>query len=109
MNKIKSSGKGSFLAVLKLFGKQDSLLSFPMEGYTLALDFPVTSSVLKFLCELDELVIKHNGRIYLAKDARMKSEVFQKTYPHLKEFLQLKNKYDKSKKFQSLQSKRLGI
>ncbi|MEM3846301.1 MAG: FAD-binding oxidoreductase, partial [Candidatus Parvarchaeota archaeon] len=45
LKKIAQSNQGSFLAVLKLFGKQESLISFPMEGYTLALDFPLSKNV----------------------------------------------------------------
>jgi decaprenylphospho-beta-D-ribofuranose 2-oxidase len=82
LEKISASGEGSPLAVLKLFGKPDpnAVMSFPMEGYTLALDLKVSDRVFRLLDELDELVMKHNGRIYLAKDARMKAATFQKTY-----------------------------
>ncbi|HSV30079.1 MAG TPA: FAD-binding oxidoreductase, partial [Candidatus Omnitrophota bacterium] len=58
---IQQSGSGSFLAVLKLFGRQDGLMSFPMEGYTLALDFPVTPPNLSLLIELDAIVADHGG------------------------------------------------
>ena len=52
----------SFLAVLKVFGKQDDLISFPKEGYTLALDFPVRKGLFEFLDELDEIVLKNGGQ-----------------------------------------------
>lgn len=79
---IQRSGQGSPLAVLKLFGKPDpnAVMSFPIEGYTLALDFKVNDAVFGLLDELDEIVAAHNGRIYLAKDARMKPEMFANTY-----------------------------
>lgn len=82
LEKISSSGEGSPLAVLKLFGKPDpnAVMSFPMDGYTLALDFRVSDRVFRLLDELDELVMKHEGRNYLAKDARMKASTFHKTY-----------------------------
>jgi decaprenylphospho-beta-D-ribofuranose 2-oxidase len=67
LNKISDAGLGSFLAVLKVFGKQDDLISFPMEGYTLALDFPVRDGLFKFLDELDEIVLQYNGRLYLVQ------------------------------------------
>ncbi len=67
---IAQSGQGSFLAVLKLFGEQNPLAihSFPMEGYTLALDFKINKSLLDLIPKLDELVAQYGGRIYLAKD-----------------------------------------
>lgn len=85
LEKISRSGEGSPLAVLKLFGKShpNAVMSFPMEGYTLALDFKVNDRVFRLLDELDELVMKHEGRIYLAKDARMKAETFRKTYENI--------------------------
>jgi hypothetical protein len=62
----------SFLGVLKLFEPQnDNCLSFPMEGYTLALDFPIKADLFPFLNELDTIVTDHGGRSYLAKDVRM--------------------------------------
>src|SRR5439155_22712234 len=81
LHKISDAGLGSFLAVLKVFGKQDDLISFPMEGYTLALDFLVRNGLFKFLYALDEIVLKYNGRLYLSKDARMKPEIFWSSYP----------------------------
>ena len=53
--------------------------------------------------------MKYNGRIYLAKDARMNAEIFNKGYSMVGDFLKIKSKYDPQKKFQSLQSKRLGV
>ena len=100
---------GSFLAVLKLFGKQEGLLSFPQEGYTLALDFPVSRELFPFLNRLDEIVLAHGGRLYLAKDGRMSGEMFRESYDKHKEFIKLKRKADKSNLFHSLQSARLGI
>lgn len=100
----------SFLTVLKLFGKENtaSPLSFPMEGYTLTMDFKIDNLLFTKLNELDELVLKYGGRIYLAKDARMSREMFQKTYPF--EIIQEKlNKYNGDGHFSSLQSKRLGL
>ncbi|MDB9313761.1 FAD-binding oxidoreductase [Spirulina sp. CS-785/01] len=86
---ISQSGQGSFLAVLKLFGKgePEAWLSFPMEGYTLALDFKVQPKVFELLEQLDRLVLKYGGRLYLTKDARMKKEALQ-NYPHLEQFKQ---------------------
>jgi len=107
LQRISSKGWGSFLAVLKVFGKQDSLISFPMEGYTLALDFPVRKGLLPFLDELDALVLQYGGRLYLSKDARMKQEVFWQSYPHVQRFADIVKQYNSEYRFRSLQSDRL--
>jgi len=79
--KIVNNGEGSFLTVLKLLGKANkSKMGFPMSGYTIALDFKVSKKIFKFLDELDEIIIKAGGKIYLAKDARMKASTFQFFY-----------------------------
>jgi FAD/FMN-containing dehydrogenase len=67
LSTISDSGKGSFLAVLKLYGKaNENYLSFPMEGYSLALDFKIDKETFNLFDELDKLVLKHGGRFYLA-------------------------------------------
>ncbi len=73
---------GSFLAVLKLFGKshEDRYLHFPMEGYTLALDIKVSPIIWHVLDQLDEIVNEYNGKIYLTKDARMNKLSYEKQY-----------------------------
>ncbi|MEM9833363.1 MAG: FAD-binding oxidoreductase [Bacteroidota bacterium] len=109
MNRIQQKGWGSFLTVLKLFGKQDSLISFPMEGYTLALDFPMTKGLFTFLDELDQLVLELGGRVYLSKDARMKAETFRKSYPNIQEFLSILKKINPNPSVQSDLAKRLSI
>lgn len=109
MTRINKRGTGSFLAVLKLFGDQDNLISFPMRGYTLALDFPIQSGLFEFLDELDKVVADYGGRIYLSKDARMKSEIFWKTYPHAQEFKNILQKYDPDNRFVSQLSQRLTL
>ncbi|MDQ0476405.1 FAD-binding oxidoreductase [Chryseobacterium sp. MDT2-18] len=74
---IAKSGNGSFLAVLKLFGKDqpEAYNSFPMEGYTLALDFKVNSKLKKLVAQLDDIVEEFGGRIYLTKDSMSKSSL----------------------------------
>ncbi|MEX1239301.1 MAG: FAD-binding oxidoreductase [Cyclobacteriaceae bacterium] len=107
--RIYRRGTGSFLAVLKLFGEQDNLISFPMRGYTLALDFPIRPGLFKFLDELDKIVADYGGRIYLSKDARMKNEIFWKTYPHAHEFKEILANYDPENRFVSRLSQRLTL
>lgn len=109
LKKISDRGLGSFLAVLKVFGKQDDLISFPKEGYTLALDFPVRNGLFEFLDELDKLVLSYGGRLYLSKDARMKSEIFLNGYPNAKKFSEIIRKYNPELKIDSIQAKRLSI
>ena len=109
LKKISDKGLGSFLAVLKVFGKQDDLISFPKEGYTLALDFPVRKGLLEFLDELDKLVLDYGGRLYLSKDARMKSDIFWKGYANASKFLEIIKKYNPGFKFNSIQADRLSI
>jgi hypothetical protein len=74
---ISKSGQGSFLAVLKLFGKKNEKAynSFPIEGYTLALDFKVNKKLLHLVPKLDEIVLKYDGRIYRAKDSLSRPEL----------------------------------
>lgn len=94
---IANSGNGSFLAVLKLFGKHnpEAYNSFPVEGYTLALDFKVNSKLKKLVEQLDKIVQEYGGRIYLTKDSMSKSSLTN----------YLKN--TQSSKFVSLQHKRI--
>jgi|SRR6185503_6165848 len=107
LNRIADEGLGSFLAVLKVFGKQESIISFPKEGYTLALDFPVRKGLLEFLDELDQLVLKYDGRLYMSKDARMKPEMLIAGYPELEKFKEIIKKYNPENKIRSVQSDRL--
>ncbi|HVM88595.1 MAG TPA: FAD-binding oxidoreductase [Puia sp.] len=107
LQKISNKGLGSFLAVLKVFGPQDSIISFPKEGYTLALDFPVREGLFDFLDGLDKVVLQYGGRLYMSKDARMKPEVMTAGYPELDQFKAIVRKYNPTGKIRSLQSDRL--
>lgn len=86
MKEIAASGLGSVLSVLKTFGEPVSLglLSFPMAGTTLALDFPNNSDSValnKLFERLDAIVVEADGRLYPAKDAHMSGVDFRKFYP----------------------------
>lgn len=110
LQKVRTAGFGSFLAVLKLLGPaSQGLISFPMEGYTLTLDFPITARLFPFLNELDEIVLDYGGRIYLAKDARLPADTFRKMYPRWEEFATIRQQIDPEGKMRSLQSARLEI
>jgi FAD/FMN-containing dehydrogenase len=107
---ISNSGKGSFLAVLKLYGKaNENYLSFPIEGYSLALDFKIEKGLFKLLDQLDEIVVKYHGRIYLTKDVRVSKETFEQGYPQIETFRQYRKENKMDTKFQSIQSQRVGI
>ncbi len=84
MAEIARSGTGSFLAVLKQCGDIASpgLLSFPLPGVTLALDFPQRDQQnSRLFSKLDALIHEAGGRLYPAKDAHMSACDFQKAYP----------------------------
>jgi len=106
---IAESGQGSFLAVLKRLGPQESAVSFPMDGYTLALDFPVNRSVLELLDRLDAITLDHGGRFYLAKDSRMTRTTLLRSDPRMAAFTTLREASGARDAFHSLQSARLGL
>jgi len=110
LQRTSASGLGSFLGVLKLFGPaNDNLLSFPMRGYTLAIDFKIEKRLFPFLEELDRVVLDHGGRLYLTKDVRMSRETFCQSYPRWEEFAALRERLGLQEKFNSRQSRRLGV
>ncbi len=110
LTEIAQSGKGSFLAVLKLYGESNkNYLSFPLQGYSLALDFKIEKGLFELLDTLDAIVVKYGGRIYLSKDVRVSKETFEKGYPMIEKFREFRKKNAMDTKFVSLQSKRVGI
>lgn len=111
LERISQSRRASFLAVLKLFGAANpGPLSFPCPGATLALDLPCGGSrLLALLDELDQIVIKHGGRVYLAKDARLSRSAFEAMYPRADEFRTLMTRLDPAGRFDSSLARRLGL
>jgi decaprenylphospho-beta-D-ribofuranose 2-oxidase len=101
----------SFVTVLKRFGEGDpGLLSFPAPGWTLALDFPArTPGLGPLLDQLDQLVVRHGGRVYLAKDSRVPAPVLEEMYPRLPEFRKLRAELDPSGMLASDLSRRLDL
>ena len=101
----------SFVTVLKRFGPADpGLLSFPLAGWTLALDFPArTPGLARLLGRLDRLVVEAGGRVYLAKDSRVPAGVLAEMYPRLAEFRKLRAEFDPAGILASDLSRRLGL
>lgn len=111
LDRVAAAGAGSFLAVLKLFGAaryRAGSLSFPREGYTLALDFPVSTGTFKLLEQLDVIVAAFGGRLYLAKDARSGAAMLA-GYDQLDTFRVLRERLDPVRRLSSLLSRRLGL
>lgn len=109
LKRITASGMASPLAVLKRFGAQTGRFSFPMPGYTLALDFPANERSLRLMERLDAITLDHGGRFYLAKDARMPRDVLERADPRAEAFAAMRAQAGLSDTFKSLQSERLGL
>jgi FAD/FMN-containing dehydrogenase len=110
LERIASSGNLPFLNVLKKFGEQgEGHLSFPFEGYTFAIDFPVGEGLSELLADLDDMVVDAGGRVYLGKDAFLQKGMLERMYPRLDEWRQVKAKYDPEGVFRSHLSERVGL
>ncbi|WP_314953892.1 FAD-binding oxidoreductase [Bradyrhizobium cosmicum] len=107
LDRVARRGDASFLAVLKKLGQGEGILSFPLPGYTLALDFPVKGDILNFLDEIDRLVVAAGGRLYLAKDARQSRATFEAGYPALQRFNAIRKALDPAGIIRSKLSQRL--
>ncbi|MGE0487284.1 MAG: FAD-binding protein [Gammaproteobacteria bacterium] len=107
---IEAAGVACPLAVLKRLGTESGRpLSFPMAGYTMALDFPRSARTLEMMSRLDEIVAAVGGRIYLAKDACMSARMLRAGYPGLDAFQTTRERVDATGRFTSLQAARLGL
>ena len=107
---IATSSHVSSLNVLKRFGPGNrSPLSFPMAGWTLAVDLPARRGLDSLLDHLDALVVESGGRIYLAKDSRANAAVVHRMYPRLDELASVRQRVDPHGVFRSDLSRRLDL
>ncbi len=107
---VSDRGRASFLSVLKRLGAQNpGLLSFPLAGWTLALDLPVGSGLAELLDQLDEIVLGAHGRLYLAKDSRLSPGSVLAMYPRLGQFEAVRDRVDPQRLFVSDLSRRLHL
>jgi len=111
LEQISAARAPSFVTVLKRFGPgDDGYLSFPLPGWTLALDFPArTPGLADLLLRLDQDVLAAGGRVYLAKDSRVSREAVEQMYPRLPEFRALRAALDPAGLLVSDLSRRLGL
>jgi decaprenylphospho-beta-D-ribofuranose 2-oxidase len=110
VERLAASGSASFLAVLKRFGPGRGMLSFPIEGWTLALDIPARQDhVSELLDGMDRRVADAGGRVYLAKDARLDPGLVAAMYPELARAEAIRSTLDPENVFRSDLARRLGI
>lgn len=111
VQKLSAENCASFLAVLKYFGKANpGPLSFPMEGWTLALDVPAHGGrMAAVFAEVDELVLRAGGRHYLAKDAHIRPDAVVRGYPRLQEWREVQQRMDPRRMWQSDLARRLRL
>ena len=111
IERLAAGGYGSFLCVIKRLGAESSgPMSFPAEGYTLAVDIPARGeALLRLMRGFDDLVAENGGRVYLAKDARLAPEVVEAMYPRRRAWAAQLDRLDPDRLFESSLSRRLGL
>jgi FAD/FMN-containing dehydrogenase len=108
MELLTKLGGASPLCVIKDCGPEGKgVLSFPLEGTSIAVDMAVSPKLQSIIDRLNEFVIAAKGRIYLTKDRFTRAEHFRAMEPRLPAFLTLREKWDPQRRLRSAQSKRL--
>jgi len=99
----------AFFAAVKRMRTGIGMLSFPIEGYSLLLDFPVREGLFRFLDKIDDIVIAHGGRVYLAKDGRLSASSFARMYPGREDWMKIREAVDPESRFASNMGRRLDL
>ncbi|MEO8450775.1 MAG: FAD-binding oxidoreductase [Gemmatimonadota bacterium] len=100
----------SFLGVLKSMGRRGrGMLSFPMPGFVLALDFARTPESTRLVKRLQDIALKYDGRVYLAKDACLTPAELRAMYPEVERFKAVLKRVDPTELMQSGMSRRLDL
>lgn len=107
---VQASGQVSFLNVFKLFGPGSRApLSYPIPGWNIAMDFPITAGLGRLLSDLDARVLAAGGRLYTAKDSRTDADTFHAMYPRIGDWIATRRRIDPDNVFVSDMARRLEL